>query len=141
SQLYNYLVDKAKLNAVDYSIDTNTEAPAKLETTTLQYREQGENYVFGPIKFTETAGNTTPYTLDCVVKDNGQEVQNYTLLNSSMQEVQEGTTVKDLVGQNFYISLPKDGDTTITIETNIKYSQTKLTLWTSSTNAKEQPVV
>ena len=141
SQLYNYLVDKAKLNAVDYSIDTNTEAPAKLETTTLQYREQGENYVFGPIKFTETAGNTTPYTLDFVVKDNGQEVQNYTLLNSSMQEVQEGTTVKDLVGQDFYISLPKDGDTTITIETNIKYSQTKLTLWTSSTNAKEQPVV
>ena len=140
-QLYNYLVETAKLNAVDYSIDASTGAPAKLETTTLQYKEQGQNYVFGPIKFTKTAGNTTPYTLDFVVKNNGQEIKDYALLDSSMQTVQEGTTVSDLVGQDFYISLPKNGDMKIKIETNIKYSQTKLTLWTSSSNAQEQPVV
>ena len=140
-QLYNYLVETAKLNAVDYSIDASTGAPAKLETTTLQYKEQGQNYVFGPIKFTKTAGNTTPYTLDFVVKNNGQEIKDYALLDSSMQTVPEGTTVSDLVGQDFYISLPKNGDMKIKIETNIKYSQTKLTLWTSSSNAQEQPVV
>ena len=140
-QLYNYLVETAKLNAVDYSIDASTGAPAKLETTTLQYKEQGQNYVFGPIKFTKTAGNTTPYTLDFIVKNNEQEIKDYTLLDSSMQAVPEGTTVTDLVGQDFYISLPKNGDMKIKIETNIKYSQTKLTLWASSSNAQEQPVV
>ena len=139
SQLYNHLITTAKANAVNYVIDTSTEAPAKLETTNLQYTEEGSNYIFGPIKFTETDGNTTPYTIDFVVKNGGQEVESYKILNSSMEEVQG--TIKDLVGQDFYISLPKDGITTVSIETNVKYSQTKLTLWASSTNAQEQPVV
>ena len=141
SQLYNHLITTAKANAVNYKIDTNTEAPAKLETTTLQSTEKENNYVFGPIKFSETEGNTTPYTIDFVVKNNGQELNNYTLLNSSMEETQEN--VKDLVGQDFYVSVPKDGisEVSMEIDINIKYSQTKLTLWASSSNAQEQPVV
>ena len=138
--LYKYLIKAAKENAVNYeNIETSEGVPAKLETTSLAYQEVDSNYVFGPIKITQT--NSIPYTLDFVVENNGTETSDYILLNKDMEQVQEGTTVKDLVGQEFYFSLPKDVVTTVSVKINIKYSDTKITLWASSTNAEEQPVV
>ena len=138
--LYKYLIKAAKENASNYeNIEISEGAPAKLETTSLAYQEVGSNYVFGPIKITKT--NSIPYTLDFVVENNGTETSDYILLNKDMEQVQEGTTVKDLVGQEFYFSLPKDVVTTVSVKINIRYSDTKVTLWASSTNAEEQPVV
>ena len=138
--LYNYLIKAAKEKAVNYeNIETSEGAPAKVETTSLAYQEVDSNYVFGPIKITQT--NSIPYTLDFVVENNGTETSDYILLNKDMEQVQEGTIVKDLVGQEFYFSLPKDIVTTVSVKINIKYNDTKMTLWASATNAEEQPVV
>ena len=41
----------------------------------------------------------------------------YTLLNASEQPVSEGTTIKDLVGENFYISVPKTKGKTFSVAT------------------------
>ena len=140
--LYNYLIKAAKANANNYSTSSATGVPAQVSTQTLQYEELDSNYVVGPIKITENEGNATPYTIDFDVKVNGAETENYKLLKSDKTDVTTGTTIKDLVGQDFYISVPKDSTTSVTVSATINYSSTKLTLWTSATNGNgTQPVM
>ena len=139
--LYKYLINTAIENASNYSGSgtTSTEAPAKVNTTTLNYEESNGKYIIGPINITENS--KAPYTIDLTVKNGETEVNNYTLLNSRKQEVEEGTTVKDLVGQDFYISVDTDDVSTISLEIDINYSSNTLTLWTSANNNEEQPVM
>ena len=140
-QLYKYLINTAIENASKYSSSStaSTEAPAKVNTTTLNYEESNGRYIIGPINITENSN--LPYTIDFTVKNGDSEIDNYTLLNSSKQEVEEGTTVKDLVGQDFYISVDTDDISTISIDISINYSINTLTLWTSANNNEEQPVM
>ena len=142
--LYNYLVRTAIKNAPKYdNVGTqSTGAPAQVNTTRIDYEESNGNYIIGPINISENASNPSPYTIDFVVEEAGTETSDYKLLDSNQSEVPQGTTVKDLVGQNFYISVPNTvsiGD--ISVNITINYSNTKLTLWVSSTNNGEQPVV
>lgn len=134
--LYNYLINTAKANANNYSPTEETQsstAPAKLVTTKLNYTMSGNDYIVGPIRINETEGNTMPYDIDFFVN------KTYKLLNSGKQEVAQGTTVKDLVGQDFYISVSNIDDIEVTVD--IKYANNKLVLWASSTNNQEQPVM
>ena len=140
-QLYDYLIKTAKANANNYSNSSATGAPAKINTTTLNYEEVGENYVIGPINITEVSGNTIPYTIDFKVKNSGNEIDNYKLLDSNKKEVAQGTTVKDLVGKDFYISMPKETTKKVGVSISIKYSNSKLTLWASTTDNQTQPVM
>ena len=141
--LYNYIIREAKANAHNYSDSSSTSAgaPAVVNTTSLQSEEQDNNYILGPINISENEESSIPYTIDFVVENEGTEINNYTLLDSNKNEVPEGTTIKDLVGQDFYISVPKDSATNISIDITINYSDTKITLWASSTNSAEQPIV
>ena len=140
--LYNYIIKQAKANANKYTNPTETTGkPAKVNTTELKYKENGNNYIVGPINISETEGNTIPYTIDFVVKNNNEAVNNYKLLDKNEKNVETGTTVKDLVGQDFYISIPKDNIKTLSINININYKNTKMTLWASNTNNQAQPVV
>ena len=140
-QLYDYLIKTAKANANNYSNSSATGAPAKINTTTLNYEEVGENYVIGPINITEVSGNTIPYTIDFKVKNSGNETDNYKLLDSNKREVAQGTTVKDLVGKDFYISIPKETTKKVGVSISINYSNSKLTLWASTTDNQTQPVM
>ena len=128
--LYNYLIRTAIANASNYSDSgtISTEAPARVNTTTLSYEESNGSYILGPINITE-------------VKNGETEINNYTLLNSNKQPVEEGTTVKDLVGQDFYVSVDTNDVSTISIAISINYSSNTLTLWTSANNNEEQPVM
>ena len=139
--LYNYLIRTAIANASNYSGSetTSTEAPAKVNTTTLTYEESNGTYILGPINITENSDS--PYTIDFTVKNGESEINNYTLLDSNKQPVEEGTTVKDLVGKDFYVSVDTDDIESISIAISIKYSTNTLTLWTSANNNEEQPVM
>ena len=142
--LYNYLIKTAIEKAPKYdNVGTqSTGAPAQVNTTRIDYEESNGNYIIGPINISENASNPSPYSIDFVVEEAGTETSDYKLLDSNQSEVSQGTTVKDLVGQNFYISVPNTtniGD--ISVNITINYSNTKLTLWVSSTNNGEQPVV
>lgn len=140
--LYNYMIKKAKANANQYTDSSTTlGAPAKLNTTTLNSTENGDNYIVGPINITENEVSSIPYTIDFKVKNNGAEISDYKLLDENKEAVAEGTTVKDLVGKDFYISVPKAQATALSVNIAIKYNNTKMTLWASTTNNKEQPVV
>ena len=137
-KLYNYLIATAKKNANNYSNPQALGTPAIFDTTTLNYEVSGNNYVVGPLHITQKNG--TPYTIDFVVKNAGQVVD-YKLLDSAKQDVTGTKGIKDLVNQDFYISLPKEKANDITISGSINYKTTKLTLWASSSNNQEQPLM
>ena len=139
--LYKYLISRAKQNAIYYSNSENLGAPAKVNTRTLNYEESGANYIIGPINITEQDESTVPYTLDFVVKNGGTQTTAYKFLNQNKQELAGGTTIEELIGQDFYISLPKDVVTTVSVGIDIKYDNTTLTLWASTANNQEQPVM
>lgn len=136
-KLYKYLIDTAKENASNYSEPTGEvveekRAPAELITSKLNYTVSGTDYIVGPIHIDTIEGNTMPYTIDFSVN---KDFKFY--ING--QEAREGTTAKDLVGQDFYISVEDIEDIEVTVD--IKYSDNKLVLWASSTNNQEQPVL
>ena len=140
--LYKYLINTAKTNSIQYkSESTTTGAPAKVDTTTLNSEISSTNTIVGPIHITETEGNTIPYGIDFIVKNEGTEITNYTLLDQNKNEVSQGTTIKDLVGQDFYVSIPSNTVNSVTINISINYSNTKLTLWASTNNNQEQPIM
>ena len=144
--LYNYMISEAKANANKYSKyasvtpETGTIKPATLNTQSLQYTTSGDKYIIGPINITETENNEIPYTIDFVVKNNSDNVE-YKLLDQNQADVEESKTVKDLVGNNFYISIPRSSVTKLSVDIAINYANTKMTLLASETSAQEQPLV
>ncbi len=138
--LYNYLIEQAKDYAKDYENSTaNSGVPAKVDTTTLNGELSGDNYIIGPMHMTEL--NSMPYSIDFEVKNNGTKVSNYTLLDKDKKAVANGKSVKDLVGENFYISIPKNQVSSITVDIAVNYKNTNMTLWVSNKNNEEQPLV
>jgi uncharacterized repeat protein (TIGR01451 family) len=140
--LYKYMIEQAKANASKYTNSSSSSgAPAVVNTTKLNYTESGSNYIVGPINITENASSGAQYTIDFVVKNNGTTISNYQLLDENKTAVSNGTTVKSLVGKDFYISIPKTQVTALTINIAINYDDTKMKLWASETNNQEQPLV
>ncbi len=140
--LYNYMINEAKAKASQYdNISSATGSPIRIDTDeNLKLNEiSGDNYIVGPIKMEEV--NTNPYTLDFVVKNNGTEISSYQLLNKDKTPVANGTTVKDLVGEEFYISVPKSQANNLSIDIKVNYNERTMTLWASTTNNLEQPLV
>ncbi|MCF0124399.1 MAG: Cys-Gln thioester bond-forming surface protein [Clostridia bacterium] len=140
--LYKYLIDKAIENAAKYEDGTNTGKPAQINTTTLNYTEEGTTYKVGPINISET-GSTTPYTIGLTVKTNGTATTDYTMENEDGETITV-SDLKDLAqnGEDFYIIVEKSGVTSISVYPTISYTDTTLTLWTSETGANtEQPLM
>ena len=140
--LYNYLIKEAKENASQYTNVTTGGVPVKVNTTALYNTISGENCIIGPINMTQL--KSIPYTIDFEVTNNGTEISNYKLLDENKNQVTTGTTVKDLLGKDFYISVSTSQVENLKINININYSATTAKLWTSSVNGQEnsdQPLV
>ncbi len=136
--LYEYLIDTAKANAHNYSSTSTQVNPVTVPTST-NYEESGSNYIIGPINIADN-GTGIPYTIDnLTVKINNTETDNYKLLDSNKTETSK--TLSQLINQNFYISVQKNGTNDVEINTNVNYSTSDLTLWASTTNNLEQPVI
>ena len=130
--LYRYLIQTAKSKASEYDASKlNQESPVSLDTAYLDYEEVGTNYIMGPIHMSANANNPVNYEMDFVVKNNGTATTGYQLLNSSKQPVAAGTTVKSLVGQDFYISMPVATTGYVEVEANVRYTNRNQTLWTA----------
>lgn len=143
--LYNYLINQAIKNADIYQDPTKLGVPAILETTTLNYEEVGSNYIVGPIKITEQNGSIIPYTIDLEVKVNGTLTETgYTILKEDKTTEIQKSDLKELAGDgsDFYISVPKNDVTSVSVYPKINYTSTTLTLWTSTSGPNvEQPVM
>ena len=140
--LYKYLINEAKEKASEYDdIESTTIAPIQLDTQMLNYEIQGKNTIIGPIHITKN--NIKAYELEFITKIDNVETSDYILLNKDKNQVSAGTTLDDLIGEDFYISLPveKTMGKTISIEVNINYNDANFIFWASSTNNQEQPIV
>lgn len=78
--LYKYLINQAKENAKNYDFTKVSNAPAKVNTTTLNYETKGENYIVGPINITES-DNSITYALKFLVKQGEADFTSYILLD------------------------------------------------------------
>ncbi len=138
--LYKYLIETAKQNAKNYDASTTSNIPAKVNTTTLNYETNGENYIIGPINISESP-NSIPYTINFSVKEGETDFTTYNLLDENKSKTDK--SIKELVGKDFYISIPKNRITiaNLNIGIDISYSNTELTLYASSKNNSAQPVV
>ena len=136
--LYNYMIRQAKANADKYANSSaSLGTPIKVDTTTLKKEASGDNYIVGPIHMTEL--NQNPYTID--FKVNGKQVASNQLLDENKKAVPAGTSVKSLVGKNFYITVPQNQIDSLTVNIGVNYRNTTMKLWASSTNNEEQPLV
>ena len=122
-KLYQYIVSTAKSTEnIEYYRTHNgrVEEPITLDATVNPTVElDGSNYIVGPYKINKN--NDLPFELNAKFTDQNETDLNgkYTLLNSNKQAVSQGTTIKDLVGQSFYISIPSSNIDDIT---KIKFS-------------------
>ncbi len=139
--LYNYLIRTAIANAPEYdNLANQTKAPIQLDTKSLNYEIQGSRTIIGPIHITEN--NIKAYKLEFITKIDNVATNNYILLNKDKSPVSTGTTIADLIGQDFYISLPLESTLkkTVSVEINISYDEMNFTLWTNSSKKDEQPI-
>ena len=148
-KLYQYLVKTAKdPSNINYYKTHNgqIQEPITMDDTVNPTVElDGSNYIVGPYKINKN--NDLPYELEAKFTDqNGTDLNGkYTLLNSSKQAVSGGTTIKDLVGQSFYISIPSsniDDISKIKFSYSGVYRTSSKGYWTSTQNPDTvQPLV
>ena len=142
--LYNYLIATAKENAKYYE-SGNMPLPVSLSTNTLNYEEYGDNYILGPIRFVQNSNIDYDITLSI---NNGSSniTSQYKLLNSSKVDVTNSKKIKDLVGEDFYISIPKNivssDASNINLNFNTTYEVTNTIIATVSgtSGEDEQPI-
>ena len=148
-KLYQYIVKTAKSTEnIEYYKTHNgkVEEPITLDSTVNPTVElDGSNYIVGPYKINKN--NDLPFELNAKFTDqDGTDLNGkYTLLNSSKQAVSNGTTIKDLVGQSFYISIPSsniDDITKIKFSYTGSYRTSSKGFWTTTQNPDTvQPLV
>ena len=107
--LFDYLVNTAKAEAPNYTFVTPNVKPVQFGNTTVVVEKVDNRVVVGPYNLIKNA--KVKYSLTSNVTDGkGQDVTDIILLDANKNAVAEGTTLKDLVGTNFYISLPNTID-------------------------------
>lgn len=150
--LYTYFITSAKENANAYGtgdireLDTpiiNVTNPANTEL--VDYTIDGTIYsIAGPYNFTEVTGTKLPYILNGrVIDQNSAEISDYKLLDGNKQIISDATITEALLGQDFYIAIPKSNTTVteIKLEIETKYFETKTTAWTNSTTYSTEQLV
>lgn len=142
--LYKYLVMEAAKPENLTQYDENLAVPpVSLAKTnpTAQYMESTLNYIVGPYKIEKN--NNIPYQLTTKFADqNNNTLTGYQLLDSSKQPTSK--TIEQLIGQEFYISVPGTmADTVKEIRFSIDgtYKTTNMTYWTINGNNQAQPLV
>lgn len=147
--LFDYLVKTPQKEGFSYSpsdSSVNT-VPVKLsDTSNITVQKVNNRYIVGPYKLEQV--RDTQYSLDVFVNDeNDNEVTDVIYLDKNKNEIINMTDDKQLVGEEFYISVPSTNNIK-SVKFNISgsYTETKLTYWSvidkGNNNLElEQPVV
>ena len=142
--LFYYLVETPQQSGFSYDYrnsDLRT-SPVNIADTSVTVTTKGSRIIVGPYRINET--RDIEYTLEGTFTDgNNREITDVILLNSQQQQVSRGTTLKDLVGQNFYISIPASTNTdTITFDIEGSFFITTTEYWSvTNPGSTDQPVV
>ncbi len=141
--LYKYIIENANSN---YVSNTSVTSPITLNKSNFKASQVGEEYIVGPLNMSiDTSKN---YNIkELVFKDQNGNTINLTgenkLLNANKEVVDSGN-ILDVIGQDFYISLPITTKITkVAFSIKATYNITESTYYTTDpkTYINEQPVV
>lgn len=144
--LYAYLTKTPKASDFEYnykntSIDLDSEL-VQIVDTDIKHESSENRIIVGPYKMEKSAN--VNYSLTGIFTDGkGEQITDIKYLDNSKNEVASGTTLKDLVGNNFYISIPNTTDiSNIKFAISGSYFTTKITYWSvENPTSKDQPIV
>ena len=143
--LYRYLISEANKNG-NYTSNQTPTSPISLDKSRIKAEQVGERYIIGPLNI--TVDSNRQYNIsELKFKDqNNNDIvltgENQ-LLNANKEVVASGD-IKDVIGQDFYISLPiTTSITNVTFSIKANYTITDAIYYTTNQNTylQEQPVV
>ena len=143
--LYRYLISEANKNG-NYTSNQTPTSPISLDKSRFKAEQVGERYIIGPLNI--TVDSNRQYNIsELKFKDqNNNDIvltgENQ-LLNANKEVVASGD-IKDVIGQDFYISLPiTTSITNVTFSIKANYTITDAIYYTTNQNTylQEQPVV
>ncbi len=143
--LYRYFITNANNNP-NYTSSTTVTSPITLNKSNFTAIQDGENYIVGPLNI--SVDTARDYNInELLFKDQNGNTINLTgenkLLDANKQVVNSGN-ISDVIGQDFYISLPiTTAVTKVSFSIKATYKITDATYYTTSqsTYIQEQPVV
>ena len=143
--LYRYLISEANKNG-NYTSNQTPTSPISLDKSRIKAEQVGERYIIGPLNITVDL-NRQYNISELKFKDqNNNDIvltgENQ-LLNANKEVVASGD-IKDVIGQDFYISLPiTTSITNVTFSIKANYTITDAIYYTTNQNTylQEQPVV
>ncbi|HAU86110.1 MAG TPA: hypothetical protein DCW90_11620, partial [Lachnospiraceae bacterium] len=129
AQLYSYIIEEAKkITTYEPTFITSENRPVTKVDTTVKIEQSGNNYIVGPYKLQKN--NDVPYTLTVGIKNqDNNDISGYKILKSDKTE-ETSNNINNLIGQEFYISVPKSNNTQVKLTVNIKYDQKQIDLFT-----------
>ena len=140
SALYEYYINNADGSYVSTNATTN---PIELDDSRATMEVSGSNLIAGPFRINELLNVDYTLTATYTNQDNQPISPRLGIKNASGNVVATSSSLEDLVGQDFYLMIGTNTNTTtINIKINASYSNKEITYW-SVENAPntEQPVV
>ena len=140
SALYEYYINNADGSYVSPNATTS---PIELDDSRASMEVSGSNLIAGPFRINELLNVDYTLTATYTNQDNQPISPRLGIKNSSGNVVATSSSLEDLVGQDFYLMIGTNTNTTtINITINASYSNKEITYWSvANAPATEQPVV
>mgnify|MGYP000976387044 CR=1 FL=1 len=140
--LFQYYITNAKANS-NYKSTNNTTSPIEIVKSNATMTKVGSNYVAGPYKINQLLN--VDYTLNATFTDiNGTTITPSIGIKDVSGNVTTTTkTLKELVGQEFYLIMPTSSNISgIKMTVNTSYTSKTVDYWSvADAPTTEQPVV
>ena len=140
--LFQYYITNAKANS-NYKSTNNTTSPIEIVKSNATMTKVGSNYVAGPYKINQLLN--VDYTLNATFTDiNGTAITPSIGIKDVSGNVTATTkTLKELVGQEFYLIMPTSSNISgIKMTVNTSYTSKTVDYWSvADAPTTEQPVV
>ena len=140
--LFQYYITNAKANS-NYKSTNNTTSPIEIVKSNATMTKVGNNYVAGPYKINQLLN--VDYTLNATFTDiNGTTITPSIGIKDVSGNVTATTkTLKELVGQEFYLIMPTSSNISgIKMTVNTSYTSKTVDYWSvADAPTTEQPVV
>ena len=140
--LFQYYITNAKANS-NYKSTNNTTSPIEIVKSNATMTKVGSNYVAGPYKINQLLN--VDYTLNATFTDiNGTTITpSIGIKDVSGKETATTKTLKELVGQEFYLIMPTSSNISgIKMTVNTSYTSKTVDYWSvADAPTTEQPVV
>ena len=147
--LFDYLVKTPAESGFSYNISNSGTAVAPVNLVNknnVSVKTDNNRYIVGPYKLEQV--RNIQYSLEISVKDNNDnEVTDVIILDKNKTQITGLLQTKDLVGENFYISVPANANIqSIKFGISGSYTETKTIYWSvidkgNNNLEQEQPVV